>query len=850
MATSNLNTLLQRALSAGLWIPALAAPVLIGSVHLMPRMGMAVAGALLLLLAVLLQFRRGRHFRVDGFTLIGLLLLGVSLFQLLPLSDGLLGTLSPKSLEYVQGTRALGIEVPGRISLDPFATAETALLILATLAFYLLAFQRAYHDGAAEQTLAMVGYSGAIVAVAALAHQFVGTEAIWGLFHPEGATAGTFKALSPFVNPNHAAGYLNLTGFVLYGVWQKAELGKPKTLIGFCVLLIFIASATMLSRGGLVAMSAGVLFLAFLNRFSGSRRIVTSPIITALEFSLAVLVAGAFLMVFNLVLKSTGGPDFLVPFSHEETKTQVWSAAVPLIDQFFRLGAGAGAFADAFSPMNVFYAKSTFMHAENELIEPLIEFGVPVGVILIGGGTLLFIRRLDFARGKAVHKEALCGLIALLLHNLADFSLRIPGVVLPASLVLGSISGAFARDFVRERRWRWTMGALKIIPLVSTAWILSIVGSLWLYENNPEKPFATMRALIREPSISADQAERTLLGPVLAMHPADSYALTLAGNVWASLDQIDHAKRALERARSLCPSCIPAQAAEARLLLADGEVDAALAIMKTIALFEPLTEEALFQTLYVADVDPASVGAVWGDDPDLTFRFARYLVNQAATDRTERLLLSAQKAHGWDPELMAALAELYLSQGHTKQAEELATFMMGFFPDHHSGFLFQARVAALRGEMEMALALYDESLVKISDPKEEVSVSLEILNLLANLRRWDRFEALAAEVRPQAAGYARLRSQFHMILARREEMRSRFQDALGELDLADAASPLDDAIAVRKASLYVQTGYADKAALECRKALRINPTNTTAAQILRDLEAAAGSQETAPGEGP
>lgn len=850
MATSNLNALLQKAVSAGLWIPALAAPLLVGSVTLLPRTGMVTAGCLLLLMAVLLQFRRGRHFRVDGFTLLGLLLLMVSLFQLVPLSDDILRWFSPKALEYVDGVRALGVEVPGRISLDPYATAETALLILAVLAFYLLAFQRAYHDGAAEQTLAMVGYSGAVVALVALAHQFLSAETIWGMYRPDSMGAAPFKAMSTFVNPNHAAGYLNLTGFVLYGVWAKAEIGKPKTLIGFCVLLIFAASATMMSRGGLVAMAAGALFLAFLNRFTGGRRLVTSPVVTALEFSLAVLVAGAFLVVFNVLLKATGGPDFLVPFLKEETKTQVWNAALPLIDQFSRLGAGAGAFADAFSPLNTFYAKNTFMHAENELLEPLIEFGLPVGVMLLAGGTLLFIRRLDFARSRPLHKEAICGLVALLLHNLADFSIRIPGVVLPVALVLGSISGAFARDFVRERRWRWTMGALKIIPLVSTAWILSVVSSLWMHEHNPNKPFETMKALIREPSINADQAERTLLEPTLALHPADSYALTLAGNVWASLDRTDKAKQALERARLLCPSCIPAQAAEARLLLSDGEVAEALTIMKNIAQFEPAAEEALFQTLYSADIDPNDIGAAWGDDPDLVFRLARYLVNQAATDRTERLLLSAQKLHGWDPELMAALAELYLSQGMHQRADELATFMMGFFPDHHSGFLFQARLAALKGDMETALALYDESLAKISDAKEEVSISLEVLNLLANLRRWDRFEALAADVRTQATNYPRLRSQFHTILARREEMRGRFADALAELDLADAASPLDDSIAVRKALLYVQTGYPNKAALECRKALRINPSNTTAAQILRDLEAASASQGALPGEGP
>lgn len=839
MATSNLNALLQRALSSGLWIPALAAPLLLGSVHVMPRAGMAMVAALLFLLAVLLQFRRGRHFRVDGFALVGLLMLGVSLFQLLPMSDGWLEFFSPKALEYVTSARGLNVEIPGRISLDPYATAESTLLILTALLVYLLAFQRSYHDGAAEQLLTMVGYSGAAFAAVALGHQLAGATAIWGFYVPNEAVPGTFKAISPFVNPNHAAGFLNLTGFVLYGVWQKAELGKAKTITGFFVLLIFIASATMLSRGGLVAMAAAGLILAYLNRFGTGRRMLASPVIMALEVCLAILVGVAFLAVFNIVLRGTGGPDFLIPFAHEETKTQVWNAAIPLVEQYSRLGAGAGAFADAFSPLNTFFGKNTFLHAENELLEPLIEYGIPVGLSILAVGMVLFIRRMGFARAKAIQRESMCGLIALILQNLADFSLRIPGVVLPAALVLGSVSGAFARDFLRERRWRLTMGALKVIPLAATAWVLAIVGGLWLVNHNPEQTYASMRSLAHDDSLSAQQAERSILAPALAMHPADSYVMTLAGNAWARLGETSRARTALDLAQSLCPSCLPAQAAEARLLLLEGEADTALGIMKNIALTEPAAEDALFDTIWGAAIDPSLVGQAWGDNSGLVFRFARYLINRGAADQTERVLLTAQKSHGWDPELMGTLAQLYLSEGLTDRAEEMATFILGFFPDHSAGFLFQARVSALRGDMEMALALYDETLTRIDDPKEEVSVSLEVLNLLANLRRWDRFEALAAEVRARAGAYPRLRSQFHTILARREEMRGRLQEALAELDLADAASPLDDTIAVRKAALYVQTGHPEKAALEYRKALRINPGSTVAGQALRDLEASA-----------
>jgi tetratricopeptide (TPR) repeat protein len=165
--------------------------------------------------------------------------------------------------------------------------------------------------------------------------------------------------------------------------------------------------------------------------------------------------------------------------------------------------------------------------------------------------------------------------------------------------------------------------------------------------------------------------------------------------------------------------------------------------------------------------------------------------------------------------------------------------MLGYFPDSHIGYLYQARVSVIKGDMELAMALYEEALAKITQDTESVSVGLEMLNLLANLRRWDRFDAIAPDIRKKTSSYPRLRSQFHTIIARREEMRQRFQAALSELELADTAYPLDDRIAMRKAAIYKKTGDNDKAAMEYRKALRINPGNGPAATALQELEASA-----------
>ncbi|GEM_PF-6309295 len=838
MSTTSFNSVLHRYNNGALWVPLLIGAGLMGGVNLLPRIVLLAFASATFLLLALLQFRRARSIRLDGVALIGLLMLAVTLFQLMPLPDAWLEWLSPTAMQHVQATRALGIEVPARISLDPTATMQSAMLIATALLFYLVAFHKSFFDTSAEETLSIVGYTGALVALASLAHYFTGATAIWGKLLPENVDPEIYKVTSLFVNPNNAAGFFNLTGFVLLGVWRKADRAKPRGIIFLGSLVCFATSALMLSRGGLIALAFGGMMLVILSRFSGNRRMAPSPVATLLELGLAAALAVAFIAVFNVVLSTTSGEKFVIPFANEEVKSRLWSAAVPLVDQFHRIGAGAGAFGDAISPLNTLSTQATFLHAENELLELLVEYGTLFGLLFMAGGAVVMIRRVGFARARPMYREAVVGVAALAIQNMVDFSIRIPLVAIAAAIVVGAVSGSYAKEYVKQKNWLVSFSPLKVIPVAAAAWIVVVAASLWIARNDSQAAYASLKAL-HGSQVPADAAHRAYIAPALALNPADSHMLTLASNYWAGTGETERALQAAERAAFLCPACVPPKASKAGILLAAGKTDDAVTLLRQIATLDKRTEPAIFLIVQGAKVPPERLGELWGDDHSLILRMANHLRTDGTPDLAERLLLAAQSKHGWEPSLMATLASLYLAEGHHDRVDELSTYMLGYFPDSHIGYLYQARVSVIKGDMELAMALYEEALAKITQDTESVSVGLEMLNLLANLRRWDRFDAIAPDIRKKTSSYPRLRSQFHTIIARREEMRQRFQAALSELELADTAYPLDDRIAMRKAAIYKKTGDNDKAAMEYRKALRINPGNGPAATALQELEASA-----------
>ncbi len=142
-----LNQILNRFVWNGLGLAVLVAPLAIGAVHWPVQLTLAALAGALLLAYALLSFRRGQRVRVDGFVLVGLLAGAAMLFQLLPLGDGLLASLSPRAFGALEKVRELGYDVAGRISVAPAGTVHMLCLLATALCLYIVAFNLTYREG-------------------------------------------------------------------------------------------------------------------------------------------------------------------------------------------------------------------------------------------------------------------------------------------------------------------------------------------------------------------------------------------------------------------------------------------------------------------------------------------------------------------------------------------------------------------------------------------------------------------------------------------------------------------------------------------------------------------------------
>ncbi len=832
----SLNQILHRFIWNGLGIIAIGAPLAIGAVHWPVQMTLAAIAGALLLAYSLLGFRRGFRVRVDGFVIFGLLLIAAMFLQLMPVSDGLLESLSPQAFAGYAKARELGYDVVGRISVAPASTGHLICLVATALCLYVVAFNLSYREGTGNKLLAMVGIGGALVATLTFVHFATSSKLILGFYSPAQGVPAAQVFLSSFVNNNNATGFLNLSLFILAGQWQKAQFGKVKGIYAVLVLVTAAASVVMLSRGGLLAMMMGGLFLAAITRWGGSRNRSGGYAITAAGVLLSVLAVFLFFVLFNQVLGQVENTR-LFPFGEAETKMLLWERARDAAQAYSKVGAGGGAFAAAFHPFNDLVSRTTISHAENELVQPLVEFGLYGGVAMLVVPIVLAWRRFAFARSDGYFAGALAGLFALGIQQLSDFAIRIPGVLFPAIIAMGALSGGWAKIRSKDRSWTLRISGLKIIPVAATAYLLLIVGFSWVSSNQADVVHAALAGQMEAAAVGSDDLEKQLGSDSLAWNPHDPLVFTLLGRRQVLRDDFDQAEKLYQHAVELCPRCVAPRIGQIRLADKRGDFPAMLGHLLDVAQMSPRHLFKVFEIAHSRKLAPELVVEAWKEDPDLLYDYVRFLFSGRHFGETEAIIRANIASAGFDVRMLNYLGMIYLQARDLDRADDVATYLMGMFPEKKHGFIIQARVFIRSSLLDEALLMYEEALTR-TGREADVQLSLEVMGLLARMRRWDRFEAIASELRLAIGDSQSAQSSYHLLKAIREEMRGEYFAALQELDQAESATPYNVSVPLRKAKLQLLLGRPDKAVAEYRKALKIDPRNTRAADGLKDLESA------------
>jgi predicted Zn-dependent protease len=180
------------------------------------------------------------------------------------------------------------------------------------------------------------------------------------------------------------------------------------------------------------------------------------------------------------------------------------------------------------------------VYAESLPLQAAADWGVPVAGLLLAlvlAGALQVGRRLQDLDDIAI--GAGCAVIAVLVHELADFGLEFPGVAFPTLVALGLVLGRI----VEKDRERWTKTRLPFsIALAGLAvWAVSIGSAALAVPHTVDEDWERCKRLV---DVGENKKARDELDVAIVRHPAFDYFELLRAQS-STDDALKHANRAL-----------------------------------------------------------------------------------------------------------------------------------------------------------------------------------------------------------------------------------------------------------------------------------------------------------------
>lgn len=360
-----------------------------------------------------------------------------SWLQSIALPPALQNWLSPHAGQVWQEAFKLLGESPTRwcsLSLDPAASRVEALKWFCYAAVFLAASSIARNKGC-QPGVVIVVVSALVGGVLSVAHGLFEVDAWLTLYRPE--MPRPVWAVSPLLNPNNFAGYLNLALFGAMGLLFARKPLLPRWLSGMTVVLLSALVVLTGSRGGVLALVLG---------FAASGIAFRSQQIEAKRRGGATVPAWIPLLGIALAgggLALTGSTELVWRQLQEETtdKLHVLEYSRPIIRDYLWIGVGRGSFETAFAGYRQYPGHLLFQYAENFVFQWIAEWGLPVAITgLFGLAWALGPRRWGFGR-RAVPTGIVLGVGVLLLHNLFDLATEITSVGIAVAVLLGSLVG-------------------------------------------------------------------------------------------------------------------------------------------------------------------------------------------------------------------------------------------------------------------------------------------------------------------------------------------------------------------------------------------------------------------------
>lgn len=341
------------------------------------------------------------------------------------------------------------------LSMDVEATRGAAPVIFFLFVMFIISanvFNGADRLGALANFLVVYGLA---LAVFALVQHFTWDGRLYWIRRTVSAGAA-----GPFVNRNHFAGYMEMLIPIPAALaLSRAARSEARLFYGFAAVIMGIALVASLSRGGIVSLAAGLLFMAAImasrnrQRSNESRKsgfVLRPAYLVALmlvAIVLGVMWVGADFDLFNRISND--------PFSTAAAadRPAIWSDTLRMFRANPLLGAGLGAFETVYPIYGRADGSLVIQFAHNDYLQILADAGIIGGVlalwflIAIARDVMRAVKS-ENPRVRAFALGSASGVFALLVHSLFDFNLQIPSNALLFLLLCAIISRAAfaARD--------------------------------------------------------------------------------------------------------------------------------------------------------------------------------------------------------------------------------------------------------------------------------------------------------------------------------------------------------------------------------------------------------------------
>ena len=530
--------LARRVAHYGLLVVVLAAPLMIGGA--LPWTQVLLSTTVLLVVLAWVVSRRG-EVKMPPFGGLAALALGVTVLQLLPLPAGLLGLLSPQALELRDGI------VGGRpsflpVTLDVPGTVLAILRGFACLGILVVTASATRWRGRTALFVVPLVFAGGAVAMLSFGQRWWGATSILGIYQiAEMPGSGFFGT---FVNGNHAASFFTLTGILAIGCTRETD-GPVKLGAGISAAVCLCAVLSTSSRMGFLSAAAGLFAMTvlwLLRRFGRNVALAVAGGLAFVGAPLALLVAlGLRVQLERRALAAT----------LTEQKVRGWADALTMTRDFPWTGVGRGAFE---APLTAYRDGTEWVRLvfpENIVVQMMSEWGIPLTIALLvmfGVACVPIVRRIT--RWEPLYQAAACAVLAVLIHELADFGLEVPGVAFPTAMALGLVAGRVqVSSTAGERKsvrlgWPVAAGALGL-------WTVMLGLGLWALPRTSDADAQRATLLGKDRSAAATAELRAMI----KRHPAD-YFLELQAARQAITTGSPDALRHINRALRLYPGSV------------------------------------------------------------------------------------------------------------------------------------------------------------------------------------------------------------------------------------------------------------------------------------------------------